>query len=291
MWKPERSVPKMRICEECGAALDPGEVCDCQNTGIALRLQTAPVIYENLDSIRQKLDEDIQKIAALPKNDESLKLIRSLRAQRNKEFEAAEAQRKEVKRQVMAPYLEAEKAYNEAIGAPYAAFDRTAKSWVDDYENSLKSDCKDELEGYFWQCCRARGIGFLTFEQAGVKVDLALARQKTRKKAMNQIYDFVSRVAECVDSIRLCEHPEEILIEYKKTLSFAQAVFTVTDRHQVMKDMLESPVSDRDAATEKLLEERYICPFTVRATKTQLRALKAYMLANHIEIMEDRENE
>lgn len=281
----------MRTCKNCGSTLDPGEVCDCQSTTIDLYLQSAPVIHENLDSIKQKLVADAARIQALPKNEESLKAIRALRAERRKEFEAAEIQRKEVKRQVMAPYLEAEQAYKERIAAPYQAFDEQAKAWVDDYESGLKSACETELREYFDQLCEARGIDFLTFEQAGVNVGLTAARKENRKKERDQLYNFVARVAEDVESIRCCQNPEEVMVEYRKNLSFAQAVFTVTERHKAMEVLLEQPVSDRETAAKNLLEERVICPFTVRATMPQLRALKAYMLANDIEILEDKKNE
>lgn len=281
----------MRTCESCGSTLDPGEVCDCQSTAIELYLQYPPVIHENLDSIKQKLVADVARIQALPKNEESLKAIRTLRAERRKEFEAAENQRKEVKRQVMAPYLKAEEAYKERIAEPYKAFDEQAKKWVDDYEGGLKSRCEAELRAYFDQLCQARRIDFLAFEQAGVKIDLATARKETPKKERDQLYDFVARVADDVASIRCCQYPEEVMVEYRKDLSFAQAVFTVTERHQAMRELMECPVSEPETAVKNLLEERVVCPFTVRATMAQLRALKAYLLANNIEILEDKENE
>ena len=71
----------VKICEFCGAALDPGERCDCQNQGLALRCIQAPVISEDLEGIRRQMDLVLAEVRQLPANDESMKRIKAIRAQ------------------------------------------------------------------------------------------------------------------------------------------------------------------------------------------------------------------
>lgn len=96
---------KFKECEICGAALDPGEKCDCTESNLpAIRCTQPPIIAENLDSVRQNLETLLADISTLPQNDDSLKYVKQIRANLSKEFEQIEIQRKAVKRQVMEPY-------------------------------------------------------------------------------------------------------------------------------------------------------------------------------------------
>ena len=65
---------------EC-AALDPGEVCDCQmppeqeESGQILELTQAPIIYEKLVSVEQNMTAIRQHVFGLPLNEDSLKEV------------------------------------------------------------------------------------------------------------------------------------------------------------------------------------------------------------------------
>ena len=119
-----------RECENCGASLDPGEICDCRTEEAqlpAICCTQQPVIVENLDSVRNRLEGLISEVMGFPQDDESLKKVKKLRADLNKEKERYEAQRKDVKRIVLAPYERANKKYEEYISGPYASADQTLK--------------------------------------------------------------------------------------------------------------------------------------------------------------------
>lgn len=303
----------MYECELCGAWLDPGEQCDCaapkQNEpgGLALRCLQAPVISEDLDNVRRGIDLALAEVAQLPQNDESLKRVRALRAELNKQLETMESQRKEVKRQVMQPYLQAEEKYKACIAEPYRAADQQLKDWVDSYQNGLKAAKETELREYFDELCQSQGVDFLRFSDCGVTVDMAMARQKESRKAMEKIFQFVTGVRQDLDTIPSLEDAPEVLAEYRKSLSLLDAILQVKERKaeaakaaDVIAQQKEAQAQEeqRQAAMLSAMpelcsqlpqEDLYTMTFTVTGTLSELKALKAYILSRNLIIEEDNE--
>lgn len=295
----------MRESEHCGAQLDPGEKCDCQDQGLALRCIQAPVISEDLDNVRRQLDLVLAEVGQLPANDDSLKRVKAIRADLSKRFAAMEEQRKEVKRQVMQPYTQAEEKYKACIADPYRSADGRLRQWVDDYQNGLKQACQDRLQEYFDELCQSQGADFLRFSQAGVTVDMAMARQKEPRKAMETIEAFALRVREELDTILTLEDAAEVLAEYRESLDLPGAILTVKNRKNLTAYMARQV---REAQETKQQEERhqaellaamtetgaevpaedlYTMTFTVTGSLAELKALKAYILSHNLTIEED----
>lgn len=300
----------MKECEVCGAALDPGEKCDCTEVNLpAIQCTQPPVISENLDSVRQRLDLLLADISELPQNDDALKYVKQIRAGLAKEFERMEAQRKAVKKQVMEPYELANQKYTEYISGPYKAADDRLRKWVDNYQGELKGKCLDFLMEYFDELCRANGIDFLPFHRCGVVVDMAMARQKEPKKAMEQICATVTSVRSDMDTILQMDNAEEIMAEYRNYPVLSAAVITVDKRKKEAERMAvylddqrrqkEQQAKDRaalmEAATEIHTEpeEQYSVCFRATGTLSALKAMKAHAQALGVtfeEIQQEEEN-
>lgn len=296
-------------CELCGARLDPGERCDCMNQGLALRCVQAPVIFEGLDNVRRELDLVLEEVAQLPPSDESLKRVKAIRADISRQFASLEEQRKEVKRQVVAPYTRAEEKYRSCISDPYRAADAQLKQWVDDYQNSMKQRCEQELQEYFDELCQSQGVDFLRFSQAGVTVDMAMARQKEPRKAMEKLEAFVLGVRADLDTILALEDAAEVLAEYRDCLNLQNSILKVKNRKQLTAHAAKQIQETREARDQEerrridLLnalvnsmeqlpkEETYTMTFAVTGTKPELRALKAYILSTNLTIEEDTNDE
>ena len=301
-----------RECENCGASLDPGEICDCRTEETqlpAICCVQKPVIVENLDSVRNRLEGLISEVVEFPQDDESLKKVKKLRADLNKEKERYEAQRKEAKQIVLADYKLAEKKYEEYISGPYASADKTLKDWVDSYQNGIKQKCEDSLRAYFDELCLADGIDFIPFNRCGVSVDMAMARQKEPRKAMDAIYNFVKAVRADMDTIAGMEDAGEVMAEYRKYPVLSEAVLTVTRRKQELekskaylaqqqehkRQQEENRAALIEAAPEVQPEpeEQYSVCFRASGTLSALKAMKAYALTLGItfeEIKQEEEN-
>ena len=304
---------KFNECEYCGAALDPGEKCDCTRPENlpAITCAQPPVIAENLSSVRQNLEAVLAEVSTLPLDDESLKYVKQIRANLSKDFEQLETQRKAVKRQVMEPYDQAEQKYKEYISGPYKAADEHLKKWVDNYQDGLKQKCLDTLRDYFRELCQSQDIDFLPFRRCGIVVDMAMARQKEPRKAMDQIYTVVMGVRSDMDTILRMDNAEEIMAEYRNYPVLSEAVMTVSKRklaHERMRGFISDQQQRQEqqaeakaalmAAAPEILpeeEERFSVAFLATGSLASLKAMKAYALSLGITLeeieQEDEDNE
>ena len=191
-----------------------------------------PVISENLLDLNARVSSITTMLSTLPPEPENLPQVKKARADLRRYFESLEEQRKAVKAAVMAPYNDAEARYKRLVSDPINQADNLCKDFVDGVESAMKQQCEDGLREYFSELCAANHVEFLQFAQAGIQVDMASARQKTPKKLREQLSQFVSRVSAEVDRISEMEDAEEILVEYKQSLSLSSAIGIVLDRHR-----------------------------------------------------------
>ncbi len=258
----------------------------------AISCSQPPVITENLDSIRYGLQLLLTDISALPRNDDALKYVKQVRANLSKEFAKMETDRKAVKQQVMEPYLQAEEKYKSYIANPYKEADEQLKNWVDSYQNELKQKCEAVLKDYFTELCQAYGIDFIPYEILGLSVDMATARQKEPRKAMDAIKNFLSDVRDDMDMILKMENAAEIMAEYRKNPILSKAMAAIAQRQeeqetmqtyvaeqkQRMQQVEEHKAAILAAATEVVVEqeERFTVSFCATGSIAALKAMKAY---------------
>lgn len=268
-----------------------------------------PVIEERLRSMKAQVEQQTAAAMALVCNDNTLTQVRKVRADLNKTFTDLEEQRKAVKKAVMGPYETFEKVYKECITDPFKLADADLKNKIFTVEEDIKCACENKMQEYFSDLCAAERVDWLKFEQVGLKIDLATARQKSHAKLREQIAAFVVGVAQAVNTISKMENAEEIMAEYRQCLDMGRAIGIVQDRHQRIEEerkaaearraaqeaqaaavqkveavaqpaVLEPPVAAPVPKQEN--EKVYKCSFTVRATKAQLKRLKEFMIQEGI---------
>ena len=298
-----------RTCEFCGASLDPGEVCDCMEGVPAISCAQPPVIVENLENVKQGLQILMADISELPRNDESLKYVKQVRANLSKALDKMETQRKAAKKKALEPYERAEAKYKELISDPYKDADAKLKAWVDDYQNELKQYCLEKLKEYFDELCQAYDIDFISFEQMGITVSMAMARQVEPQKAMKQIYDQLKDVRDDMDLILKMDNAAEIMAEYRKNPILSQAMTAITKR-QEEQDAMANYVAEQKHRMQQVeehkaamlaaapevaveVEERFTVRFAATGSISALKAMKAYgaNLGIHFEEIKEEEND
>lgn len=275
-----------------------------------VRVAQLPVIEERLRQIKDFAEGLAAEAASMAVTDETLTACRDRRAEINKLFKELEEQRKAVKNAVMAPYNAFEGVYKECVNAPFAAADNILKGKIEAVENELKGRCEDNLRKWFSELTLTHGVSWLSWEQVGVKVDLASARQKTPQKLMDKLNEFCSRVALDVEAISGMEDAVEIMAEYKKTLNMAVSVRVVKERHEALErerieaeerkraqiarleaearveaaapEVLAPPVQATGLREQAADSKVYKCSFTVKATKEQLKKLKNFLIEEGI---------
>lgn len=267
-----------------------------------IQVTQLPVIEERLRSVKDDVDSRVSEAVSLVCTEETVKAVKAARSDLNKQFQELERQRKAVKSAVLEPYEMFESVYRECVSNAFRDADAKLKAKIDSVESEMKQRCEDELREYFSELCAAQHVEWLGYERAGVRVDMASARQKTPKKLREQLVQFVSRVSSDVERISEMEGAEEILVEYKRTLNAVDAIGVVHERHRRIESeraAQEARAVQRERESEAIarveavappviLEEKeperfYKCAFTVRATMEKLKKLKKFLIEEGIE--------
>lgn len=267
-----------------------------------IQVTQLPIIEERLRSVKDDVDARVSEAVSLVCTEETVKAVKAARSDLNKQFQELERQRKAVKSAVLEPYERFESVYRECVSNAFRDADMKLKAKIDSVESEMKQRCEDELREYFSELCAAQHVEWLGYERAGVRVDMASARQKTPKKLREQLVQFVSRVSSDVERISEMEGAEEILVEYKRTLNAVDAIGVVHERHRrieseraaqearavQMERESEAIARVEAVAPPVILEEKeperfYKCAFTVRATMEKLKKLKKFLIEEGIE--------
>lgn len=195
-----------------------------------------PIISEQLRSRKEFWDRRVEEALSLVCTEDTVQAVKKERSTLGKEFEWLEAQRKAVKSAIMKPYEDFEAVYRECVSDAYKAADASLKAKINDVESEQKRRCEEGLRAYFEELCAVHHLDWLTYERAGIKIDMASAKAKTPIKLRNQLKDFVTRICYSADRINLLDDAEEIMVEFRQSLDAAQAIGIVKERHQRIEE-------------------------------------------------------
>ncbi len=218
-----------------------------------------PEIEEHLKSVALEIDKKVENATGLVYTEETVKTIKELRAELNKEFKEFETRRKIVKEQVLKPYNDFEDIYKKCISDKFRNADLILKGRIEIVENDLKSKKEQEIKDYFEEYKTANNIDFITYEQARINVTLSASMKSLKEQAKV----FIDKIVDDLKLIETQEHKAEILVEYKQTLNVSNAITTVTNRFKAIeeeKKKQEELVKQR-LENEKELVQEAIKPF------------------------------
>lgn len=267
-----------------------------------IRVEQLPIIKEQLRSLKDWVEAETAEAVSLVCTEDTIQAVKAKRSELRRQFDALEDRRKAVKAAIMDPYEQFEAVYRECVSDAFTAADAALKAKIDDTEREIKRRCEADLRRYFDELCAAKGaeVEWLKFEQTGVRVDMASAKQKTPKKLREQLANFVDRVARDVDAISVMEYADEIFAEYQTTLDFPGAVGAVNERHRRMEEeraAREARAAQKEAEAQAVRKVEALAPPTVKAqeepelmltvaftitdTRDRLIALREWLKANH----------
>ena len=251
-----------------------------------------PIIQEQLKTLSTEIDKKVENAKSLICTEETVKEIKQVRADLNKEFKELETQRKLVKEQVLAPYMQFEEIYKQCVSDKYKNADIELKNKVDSVENELKIKKEQEIKDYFEEYKTLKNIDFITYEQARINVTLSVSMKSLKEQAKM----FIDKVVDDLNLIETQEYKTEILVEYKQTLNVSNAITIVTNRfkaieeekkkqEEFIKEASKAVIIPADemqkilqAPIEEKQEEILTLKFTVKATKTKLKELKEFLV-------------
>ena len=263
-------------------------------------IKQLPQIEEHLKELSIEVEQKVENAKSLVCTEENVKTIKQVRADLNKELKEVEQQRKQVKEQVLAPYMQFESVYKKYISDKYKSADIDLKQKVDVVENELKAKKEQEVKDYFEEYKTANNIDFITYGQARINVTLSASMKSLKEQAKQ----FIDKIVDDLKLIETQEYKAEILVEYKQTLNVAQAITIVTNRfkaieeekkkeeqkavhiemnenHEItqksyeqLENILNKPL---EQPKEEKQEEVLTLKFTVKGTRTKLRELKQFL--------------
>ncbi len=261
-----------------------------------IEVKQLPVIEEQLRSVSTVIDERVKNATSLVCTEESVKTIKEIRAELNKDYKEFENKRKLVKEQVLKPYNDFENVYKECISDKFRNADLILKGKIDNVENELKAKKEKEIKEYFEEYKKANNIDFITYEQAKINVTLSASMKSLKEQAKQ----FIDKIVDDLKLIETQEHKTEILVEYKQTLNVSQAITSVTNRFKAIEEekkkieqekelqkFVVDTAKESDKYSEQIIlnspsveektEEILTLKFTVRGTRTKLRELKQFL--------------
>lgn len=270
------------------------------NQGLIV-VKQLPIIQEQLKQLSEEIDEKVENAKGLVCTEETVKEVKQVRADLNKEFKDLESQRKLVKEQVLAPYVQFEEVYKQYVSDKYKSADVELKNKVESIENELRAKKEQDIKYYFEEYKTANKIDFVTYEQARLNVTLTASIKSLKEQAKA----FIDKIVDDLNLIDTQEHKAEILVEYKQSLNVSQAITTVANRfkaieeekrkqeeqkvvhiqmnenHEITKQSYEELENVFNKPLEQPKEEKQedilTLRFTVKGTRTKLKALKEFL--------------
>lgn len=246
-------------------------------------IKQLPQIEEHLKDLSVEVEKKVENAKSLVCTEENVKTIKEVRADLNKEFKEVEKQRKAVKEQVLAPYMQFEEVYKQYISDKYKSADSDLKQKIDSVESELKAQKEQEIKDYFEEYKTANNIDFITYEQAKINVTLSASKKSLKEQAKA----FVDKTVDDLKLIETQEHKAEILVEYKQSLNVSNAITTVANRFKAVaeennkiQENTNIPKSEPKVTQEvqNTGEKIYKITFTVTGTAVKLKQLKQYLL-------------
>jgi hypothetical protein len=256
-----------------------------------------PEIEEHLQAIKAEVTAKVNDALSLVCTEETVKSVKTVRADLNKDLKEFEERRKAVKKAIMTPYEAFEAVYKDCISDTYKKADIELKAKIDSVENELKEQKTAEVKGYFDEYLQSKAIDFITFESANINVTLSASMKSLKEQAKT----FIDRICDDLSLIDTQEHKDEILYEYKQSLNVSAAITTVVNRHKQLEAMkaIEEEQKAKKQAAEAAAKVEAVAPptvepiappveeepvltlrFTVRAKRSKLRELKEYLERN-----------
>lgn len=256
-------------------------------------LEQLPIIKTYLEELSKEIQVKVDKANKLVCTEETVKDVKQVRADLNKEFKELEEQRKQVKQAIMSKYDEFEDIYKDNVSNLYKQADEELKYKITNVENELKLQKENELREFAEEYINANDLQpILKFEDFNLNITLS-ASMKSLKE---QIVNMVGKVTNDMQLIRAEEFGNEIIVEYKKSLDYVTSKMTVLKRHEEIQKMAEQEkeiqlkIDDHTEIVESVeeiiapveIEERIKVAFTIEATKTQIKKLKVWLESEDI---------
>lgn len=242
-----------------------------------------PIIEEQLKDLSVVIDEKVANALSLVVNDDTVKEVKTVRADLNKDFKVLEDQRKMVKEKVLKPYQEFEDIYKTYVSEKFKKANSELKDKIDEVEAEQKRIKAEEVSEYYTEYAVSQDLEWictdLYYNMANINVTLSASMKSLKEQAKA----FIDKVKDDLALIDTQEHKVEILVEYKRSLNVSNAITTITDRFQKEEDEKKrlEELKARQEEQAKVVEkvEAVATPVMAPVVETPQEEVKLYNMS------------
>ena len=263
---------------------------------IEISISELSVTERNLKKISADISDKLEIALNLACTEDTKKAVKKYRAELSKQFAEFEAERKEKTAEYEKPLKEFKAMYDEYVALPFKKADQALKQKIEEVEAVQKDSKREAVESYARELIQAYALDWLEASRIIPNITLS-ASEKSLKKAVKDATDKIKSEVDCINAI---SDNAELMAEYMKCLSLAQAKLTVVERQHAIEEaekarsayiQQEEIYKEAEKKIEQLAppavetvqeEKTYQMTFTVNGTLDQLKALKAFMIKNNI---------
>lgn len=256
-------------------------------------LEQLPIIKYHLEQLSVEIKEKVDRANSLYVGEDTVKDVKKVRADLNKEFNELESQRKAVKQAIMSKYDEFEEIYKKNVSDLYKQADTTLKEKIDNVESQLKLEKENELREFAEQHIVANNLqDIIKFEDIGLNINLSSSVKCLKEQILHKIKNVINDM-KIIDTE---EYRDEILVEYlKNNFDYVDSKIIVNERHKQLEELKKQQeekleqekqeeqvvekveeVIEEVSVPKELIEddEIIVVQFNVKGEKSKIKELK-----------------
>lgn len=259
-------------------------------------IEQMPKIFYQLEIIGQEIDKNLKDLDKLVCTEENKQEVKKRKQEITALKNAMEIKRKDIKKQILQDYELFNDKYEAEVKDKLINAETTLNLKIHHIELQQKIDKEMELRDFAKEHFIDKGIqDVATFEDIGLNITLS-ASMKSLKE---QIVSFCERVEDDLNVILLEDMKDELYVEYKKCLNYAEAKKRVFERQMLLKEaeritqkieeikesneVIVESVENIEPIKVELVEEMIEATFTVVAPKEKIIKLKEFLEKEQIE--------
>ena len=263
---------------------------------VVAKVESVGSVTSNMAEIQKQANAIKEWYANLVITEDDVKQMKTEKAQINKMKDAVADYRKSIIAEFKKPIVEFEETAKSTEKTLKEAYD-FINVQINDFEEKTRQEIIEELKAYFDEYKMVHHLDWLEYERMNQNVTLS----STKKKLMIEVTDFINLVNQNLRAIDT--YPEEqradILVEYKSSLNFPDAVIKAQQRRLALEnekarqEALKAFKAQEEEVVEKVDEviapvvvvekKIYSASFTVKGTIDQLKDLKNFLEERGIE--------
>lgn len=264
-------------------------------------IEQLPKLIIQTKEIGEYIDKALKGIDKLECNEENKVEVKKRRTEINNTLKVLEEKRKEIKKQIMAPYDKFNEIYENECKDKLQNASNLLGNKIDIIEKQQLESKKQELIDFFEQYKETYHLDFLNFEN--IKLNITLSA--SIKSLKDEIKTFCEEIAKSITLIQNEEFSDEIMLEFRNNgYYYLEAKLSVIERHKQLEELKEQKEKQQEIeireqqVIEKVQEimppkeiiqddELLESTFTVKATKDKLKMLIEFMKNNEIEVIKE----